>query len=128
MTDPIDIDRLRLSPLFVGLRDDELLALVREGHVAEFGKDTVVVVEGSSGVCVLCSGEVVVQKDAPGEEPVELSVMSDPGAYFGEMVLVDEMPALQRSGPHAIPGFWLFLWECSPVSSSPTGTRITRFS
>lgn len=94
MNDRIDIDCLRLSPLFVGLRDDELLPLVKAGHIVDFEDGRVVVSEGSAGdaMYLLCEGEVAVEKQVAEENPVELAVLGNPGDFFGEMVFVDVMP------------------------------------
>jgi CRP-like cAMP-binding protein len=94
MTDPIDIERIRLSPLLVGLHDVELQALVNAGHPVTYEADSIVVKEGSPGDALyhLRDGEVRVEKEVEGADSVELAVLGESGSFFGEMVFVDVMP------------------------------------
>lgn len=94
MTDRIDLDRLRLSPLFVGLRDEEIRGLLSLGKDASVAAGYAVVEEGAPGdaLYLLCDGEVRVEKEVEDGPPVELAVLGEPGDFFGEMVFVDVMP------------------------------------
>ena len=91
----IDIQKLSLSPLLVGLKPDELQAMVEAAEVVDYRGGEVIVAEGSPGdtMFMLCEGEVVVEKASPATgRPVLLATFTEPGDFFGEMVFVDVMP------------------------------------
>lgn len=89
-----DYSALALSPLFVGLREEELRALIEPADEVHFKAGEVVVVEESPGdtMFMLCKGYVSVEKRADSGQVVELAVLKEPGEFFGEMVFVDILP------------------------------------
>jgi CRP/FNR family cyclic AMP-dependent transcriptional regulator len=82
------IERLRNVPIFRGLDDKELHRLVAVGKEVRFDAGQVVARqdEGGAGFHLILDGEVSV--DVDGHERARLG----PGAYFGEMSLLDGEP------------------------------------
>ncbi|HAA74671.1 TPA: cyclic nucleotide-binding domain-containing protein [Candidatus Latescibacteria bacterium] len=104
---PKDIDyvALSLSPLFVGLNQDELRDLVNGAQLHDVKAEGVVVEEGEPGesIYLLHDGEVTIEKRADGGDRIELTRVSRRGDFFGEMVFVDILPrsATVRANPEA---------------------------
>lgn len=71
----IDYHSLSLSPLFVGLNQDELVALVEAAEMHEIEGNDIVVNEGDPGeaMYLLHDGEVVIEKKANGGDTIELT-------------------------------------------------------
>ena len=101
----IDYHSLSLSPLFVGLNQDELVALVEAAEMHEVEDNDIVVNEGDPGeaMYLLHDGEVVIEKKANGGDMIELTRLHRRGDFFGEMVFVDILPrsATVRADPAA---------------------------
>lgn len=90
----IDLHALSLSPLLVGLRHDEIQALLEAAEFRDYQAGEVIVEEGAPGdaMFMLYTGAVVVEKAAGDGRMVELAVLDKQGEFFGEMVFVDVMP------------------------------------
>ena len=90
----IEYDTLALSPLFVGLREDELRALVDPAQSKRYRAGQILFAEGAPGesLFVLRAGAVSVEKAAENGQVTELAVLDGVGDFFGEMVFVDVMP------------------------------------
>lgn len=101
----IDYHSLSLSPLFVGLNQDELRQLVEQSHIHELTDNAVVVSEGEPGesMYLLHDGEVAIEKSIDEAEQIELTRLNRRGDFFGEMVFVDVLPrsATVRANPEA---------------------------
>src|ERR1044072_3772555 len=81
---------LKKIPLFAGLKDDQLRALVERTVPRSFPKNAIVVNEGdlTDSLYLIISGKVKVYLgDESGKELI-LDIKG-PGQYFGEMVLDD---------------------------------------
>ncbi len=85
---------LALSPLLVGLAEDEVSALMATSEPCEHSSGSTVVAEGSAGdtLFMLCEGEVLIEKATGEGGCVELARLGTAGDFFGEMVFVDVMP------------------------------------
>ena len=94
MEDEFDFETLSLSPLLVGLNQDELRTLVLAADTRHYKNGEVVVEEGTAGesMYLLHDGEVVIWKRAADGENVELTRLHKCGDFFGEMVFVDVLP------------------------------------
>ena len=92
--DDIDYVALSLSPLFVGLNQDELRDLVEGAEIHDLSGDQVVVKEGDPGesMYLLHDGAVAIEKMTEDGEQVEITRLSRRGDFFGEMVFVDILP------------------------------------
>lgn len=103
--DDIDLHTLSLSPLFVGLNQDELFALIEASLIHEVEDGTEVVLEGDPGesMYLLHDGEVSIEKRSGSGDRVELTRLHRRGDFFGEMVFVDVLPrsATVRANPYA---------------------------
>jgi CRP/FNR family cyclic AMP-dependent transcriptional regulator len=103
--DDIDYHTLSLSPLFVGLNQDELCSLIEASNIHEVADSAKVVLEGDPGesMYLLHDGEVTIEKRAEGGKQIELTRMYRRGDFFGEMVFVDILPrsATVRANPSA---------------------------
>lgn len=101
----IDYGTLSLSPLFVGLNEDELQALVEAAELHDIKNGAEVVLEGEPGesMYLLHDGEVTVEKKTDSGERFELTRLHRRGDFFGEMVFVDILPrsATVRANPGA---------------------------
>ncbi len=83
---------LNKIPLFSGLGDEALQRLESHANLKSYRKNTVIIEKGdeSSSLYALVSGKVRVYiADDEGKE-VCLSVLSEPGDYFGELALVGD--------------------------------------
>ena len=85
---------LALSPLLVGLLEEEVQAMTSTAESCEHSPGSIIVEEGSPGdtLFMLCEGEVLIEKAAGKGGRVELARLSTAGEFFGEMVFVDVMP------------------------------------
>lgn len=103
--DDIDYQTLSLSPLFVGLNQDELYALIGASKIHEVEDGSEVVLEGDPGesMYLLHDGEVTIEKRTENGQQIELSRLHRRGDFFGEMVFVDILPrsATVRATPSA---------------------------
>ncbi len=84
---------LRASPLFEGLDEEELLALVRGLRLLVFQSGDVIVTEGEAGqsVFLLASGAVKVCVRSPSGRNVPLCTLAE-GAFFGEISALSGRP------------------------------------
>ncbi|MEX2426476.1 MAG: ATP-binding protein [Thermomicrobiaceae bacterium] len=83
---------MKESPIFCGLRDEDLMELIIAGSQRVEEPGTTIIQEGARGesLFVILSGEVEVLRDA-GDSETTLARFG-PGAFVGEMALVDEGP------------------------------------
>jgi len=81
--------RLRETPVFAGLSDDELTALIESFRVREFGRDEILFRQGddSKEVYVILNGRVRIFKISPSGNETTIAI-------FGEHDLIGEMAAL----------------------------------
>ena len=86
-------DSLRTSPLLVGLTDEELTGLLGIAESRAWADGDLIVQEGAASDClfVIEQGAVSVQRQVDGGV-VELARLDEPGAFFGEMSLIDILP------------------------------------
>lgn len=84
---------LKSFQLFSGLNDEELVWLLSHFTVETFQAGQVIVEEGSapSSFYIIVEGEVEVWKDY-GTPLQDLIAVRGPGASFGEMALIDDLP------------------------------------
>jgi CRP-like cAMP-binding protein len=89
-----NLDFLKQSALFTGFHEGQFEALFRLAEVQEYGEGEVIVTEGTPGDCffVLMDGEVTIEKATPEGYPRPLTSLTDQGAFFGEMAVVDIEP------------------------------------
>jgi len=83
---------LNKIPIFSALSEDALRTLESHSTVKSYRKNTVIIEKGdeTTSLYVLESGKVrVYVSDDEGKEVV-LSVLEEPGAYFGELALVGD--------------------------------------
>jgi len=103
--DDIDYHTLSLSPLFVGLNQDELFSLIQAANIHEVEGGSEVVREGDPGesMYLLHDGEVTIEKRTESGRQIELTRLHRRGDFFGEMVFIDVLPrsATVRSSPRA---------------------------
>ncbi|MBI2319721.1 MAG: cyclic nucleotide-binding domain-containing protein, partial [Betaproteobacteria bacterium] len=83
---------LKNIPLFAGLPDSDLQAIVRKAVLKSYEKNAIVVTEGefTKSLYVILSGRIKVYLDDENGKELVLD-SKGPGEYFGEMVL-DEGP------------------------------------
>ena len=100
-----DVELLRHSPLLAGLTPDEAVALVEIAEARTYADGDTLVEEGaeSDSLFILKNGSLNVEKRREnGEGAVTLTTLGDPGDFFGEMSLIDNMPRsadIRASGP-----------------------------
>lgn len=85
---------LRQSPLFTGLEDEEVSRLLELARVEEFSAGATIVAQGSAGdsLFLLCSGALRVCARGERGRSVTLATLAEPGAFFGEVAIVDPGP------------------------------------
>jgi len=84
---------LEQVPIFSGLSESELDALVNCGAVKHYGKGTIIINEGDDthSMYIILSGRAKVYlSDEEGKEVI-LNALG-PGQYFGELSLLDDAP------------------------------------
>jgi len=86
---PIDLKNI---PLFAGLPESDLQAIVKKAVIKAYDKNAIVVTEGefTKSLYVIISGRIKVYLDDENGKELVLD-SKGPGEYFGEMVL-DEGP------------------------------------
>ncbi|MCC7261652.1 MAG: cyclic nucleotide-binding domain-containing protein [Candidatus Latescibacteria bacterium] len=82
------------SPLFSGLEDREVRRLVDLSRQLNFNPGDIIVAQGSAGdsLYLLHSGELEVSAMGEKGRIVPLATLDEPGAFFGEVSLVDHGP------------------------------------
>lgn len=97
---------LRESPLFVGLEGREVDRLVELSHQLRFQPGEIIVAQGSAGdsLFLLCEGALQVSAEGEKGRAIALAVLDQPGAFFGEVSLVDHGPrsATVRAASEAV--------------------------
>jgi CRP-like cAMP-binding protein len=89
----MDAASLRACPLFQTLSSEQVGRIAAIATRREAPGGTALFVEGSSGdeMYVLLTGKVRISKRLPGVGEEALAIL-EPGAYFGEMAMVDDSP------------------------------------
>ena len=89
-----NLDFLKKSALFTGFHQGQFEALFRLAEIQKFQEGGVIVAEGTPGdrFFVLMDGEVGIEKTTPEGYPRPLASLTDQGAFFGEMAVVDIEP------------------------------------
>jgi CRP-like cAMP-binding protein len=87
----MDPAALRSCPLFQTLSLEQVRNIARVAERRELQGGEVVFTEGSGGdeMFVVLSGRVRISKKVPGVGEEALAIL-EPGAYFGEMAMIDE--------------------------------------
>jgi CRP/FNR family transcriptional regulator, cyclic AMP receptor protein len=82
------LDRLKTVPLFEGLSDKELKAVLGQSQIVEHEENHVIVEEGrgSAGFHLILEGKAGVTKESR-----KLATLN-PGSYFGEISVIDGKP------------------------------------
>jgi len=82
------LDRLKTVPLFEGLSDKELKAVLGQSQIVEHKENHVIVEEGrgSAGFHLILDGQAGVSKGSQ-----KVATLS-PGNYFGEISVIDGKP------------------------------------
>ena len=82
------------SPLFAGLKEEEIKRLIDIAVLLEYERDEVIVLEGSEGdaLFLLYDGKISICTKNEADETVTLASLGDKGAFFGEIALVDPGP------------------------------------
>ncbi|MFC1499725.1 Crp/Fnr family transcriptional regulator [Candidatus Zixiibacteriota bacterium] len=89
-----NLDFLKQSALFTGLHEGQFAVLCRLAEIQKFQEGEVIVAEGTPGdrFFVLMDGEVSIEKNTPEGYPRPLASLTERGAFFGEMAVVDIEP------------------------------------
>ncbi len=105
-----NLQELSLSPLLVGLKQEELEALLETADVGYYPKGDVIVEEDTPGdtMFMLMDGKVAVEKTSRQGKRVELATLEEQGEFFGEMVFVDVLPRSATVRTHAPSRLLLF--------------------
>lgn len=89
----MEIAVLKKVTLFEGLNSDQLKKVAAIAKERAFNASDRVFKEGDRGdeFFVIMSGKVRISKNVPGVGEEALAIL-EPGAYFGEMALIDDTP------------------------------------
>lgn len=94
------------SPLFSGLEEREVRRLVALSHQLRFQPGETIVAQGSIGdsLFLLCEGSLQVSAEGEKGRTITLATLDQPGAFFGEVSLVDHGPrsATVRAASEAV--------------------------
>lgn len=84
---------LRTIPVFNGLSDADLESVVGLFKMEVYPSDSLIIREGTEGnsMYIILEGEVKISREKGDSEEVLISFLS-PGAYFGELALIDSLP------------------------------------
>ena len=85
------LEVLKNCPLFEGLPEKELDNLQELLHERTFDRDEIIVNQGepASAMFLIESGEVLIYKPRPDDEPREITRLNS-GDFFGELAICDE--------------------------------------
>jgi len=89
----MDAASLRACPLFQTLSSEQLARIASIATRRELPGGSAVFVEGAAGdeMYVIVSGRVRISKKVQGVGEEALAIL-EPGAYFGEMAMIDDSP------------------------------------
>jgi len=89
-----NLDFLKHSALFNGISAGQFETLSSLAEIQSYEQGEVIVAEGTPGdtFFVLMDGEVSIEKATPEGYPRPLTALTDQGAFFGEMAVVDIEP------------------------------------
>jgi|AP95_1055475.scaffolds.fasta_scaffold30120_1 CRP-like cAMP-binding protein len=89
-----DLSFLGESSLFSGLGESEINRLMEIAQVQEFKSGDTIVEQGTDGdaVYLLCEGSVTVSAAGRSGDEIRLATLSERGAFFGEVTVVDPGP------------------------------------
>jgi CRP-like cAMP-binding protein len=92
---------LKTAPLFRELDDDELIQVLMVGLVRRFPAGASILTEGQTGghLIVIHEGQVRISKVVPGVGEEALTILQ-PGDFFGELELLDGLPAAAHAVAH----------------------------
>lgn len=104
----MDASQLRKIPLFAGLTSDQVGLIATIGTEREYAAGDVLFREGDVGseFFAIVSGKVRISKIVPGIGEEALAVL-EPGAYFGEMALIDDTPRSADAIAHTPCRLWV---------------------
>lgn len=104
----MDASQLKKIPLFSGLTRDQVSLVAETGTEREYAAGDVLFREGDIGseFFVIVSGKVRISKIVPGIGEEALAIL-EPGAYFGEMALIDDTPRSADAIAHTPCRLWI---------------------
>lgn len=104
----MDVNQLRKIPLFAGLTRDQVALIAATGTEREYAAGDVLFREGDVGseFFAIVTGKVRISKIVPGIGEEALAVL-EPGAYFGEMALIDDTPRSADAIAHTPCRLWV---------------------
>lgn len=130
-----DIDRLRRSPLFAEVSDEEIAAILAAGEIIDFQQGNLLFAEGSSAsnFYILLEGDIQITKQLNGQEVV-ITEHIEPGSFTGEVPLLTGTPyvatarAVQQTRVARFDAdtFQHMLVSCSPVTKAVLPTLASR--
>lgn len=93
MAAPLDIESLKVLPLFKELTPAEINNIAPLFFEKNYGKNSTLFVEGMSGeiLYVIKKGAVQISKKGAGNDEVVLATLKE-GEFLGEMSLIDNRP------------------------------------
>lgn len=103
----MDAKQLREIPVFSGLTTEQLSLVAGHGSLRKCGAGEVLFREGEAGTefFVILEGKVRISKMVPGIGEEALAIL-EPGAYFGEMALIDNTPRSADAIAHSSCRLW----------------------
>jgi CRP-like cAMP-binding protein len=98
----MDTAILKKIPLFEGLNSLQLekIAAITTERIYEVGQKVFAEGQAGSEFFIILEGRVRISKHVPGVGEEALAIL-DPGTYFGEMALVDDVPRSADAIAHA---------------------------
>lgn len=98
----MDVSLLKKVKLFEGLNSAQLAKVAAIGEERKVGAGETLFKEGEQGteMYIIESGRVRISKNVPGIGEEALAIL-EPGAYFGEMALIDDSPRSADAIIHA---------------------------
>jgi signal transduction histidine kinase len=130
---PEQIQQVRSTPLFAGLRDDQLSCL-EAGKIIEVPAGTALAVEGEETDLfhMLLEGEIRITRAY--ERQTVLMRVGKPGTYFGEIIILLKIPSvatIRASKPSRLfqldeAGFWRMMTHCHKIAQEVFRAAATR--
>jgi CRP-like cAMP-binding protein len=104
----MELSHLKKIPLFANLKNDHLAKIASIGKERSFKGSEVIFKEGDHGaeLYTIISGKVRISKMVPGIGEEALAIL-EPGAYFGEMALIDDTPRSADAIAHIGCSLWV---------------------
>ncbi|MBI4657191.1 MAG: cyclic nucleotide-binding domain-containing protein [Elusimicrobia bacterium] len=111
------IEFLKSIKLFEGIRKRDLIHVLENLQERTYLKGETIFTQGDIGraLFIVSSGKVAISKTSAESQKQEILAEVNPGEFFGEMALLEEMP--RTAGAHALEDAKIFIFLKTKLES-----------